>query len=81
MTRLDRAQFNKWGSMNVEIDEDKLKELTVKCFELGKSMGITPYQFAIMLNMVGKYLSDTQGIHIHAIQNTDRIHENDSSNT
>lgn len=56
--------MSKGVNMKFEVSEDELKDLTVKCCELGESMGITPDRFAIMLTMVSRYLSDSQGIEV-----------------
>lgn len=48
----------------IEVDEDQLKELTIKLCQLGEEMGIEPDQFAVMLGMSARYLQEAQGIEL-----------------
>ena len=50
----------------IEVNEDQLKELTIKLCELGEGMGIEPDEFAVMLSMSAKYLCDTHGIEVQS---------------
>ena len=53
--------------MEILIDENELKDLAVRLCELGESMKIPADRFVIMVSMASKYLSDAQGIEVHAV--------------
>ena len=54
-----------------EINETKLKELVNKLYEVGEEMFNYPEEFAVVLAMASKYISDANGIEVHAERRTD----------
>ena len=57
------------------VSEDELKEMTITLCEIGKEKGYTVKHFALLLSMCAKYLADTVGIQIHAVEEIpDSVH-------
>ncbi len=50
----------------IEVTTEQLTELTVKVCDLGESLGYKPAEFAILLAMVSKFMSDEMGIEVHS---------------